>query len=483
MATTDSASARGVASAEGELQGKLGVRGLVLTALAFNTPLASLGGFVPLIIGMGLGAATPLVYLAVMVLMLFFAVGLVHMSKHMEKPGAFYSFVTAGIGRIPGLGAGFLALGAYFFMVVGCYVLGGYLWNHLFHDDFGVPEMPWYVWAIVTCLIVSTLTLFNIDISGRVLVVFLGIETAVVLIWEAFVFAKGGGPKGLGLDVTAQLGTGSVGFALLWGVGCLMGFESIQVFRSETANPDRDVPRATYLTVVFLAVFYALASWAYLAAYGTEQAMATAADPTAGFMTSVAQYVSVSFEKVVYFFLVTTGIAATLAMQNILARYLFAFGRDRVLPSWLGHAHPRWKAPRNAASVVIAAIVVSLAVLAIGNPDVVRAYAALTGLATLILEILFILTAVSVVVYFRRRTDLDEGLWRTLIAPGLAIVGLGFVVFMALKNRDVVVGSMSLANGGVALIAALFASGALYAVWLSRKRPEVWARIGDQDDA
>ncbi|MDH2416119.1 APC family permease [Nocardioides sp. CER19] len=482
MTTTDAARTPRATSSDQKLEGKLGVGGLVLTALAFNTPLATMGGFVPLVIGMGVGAATPFVYLAVMVLMLLFAVGLVHMAKHMEKPGAFYSYVTAGIGRIPGLGAGFLALISYFFIVVGVYVLGGYLWNNLFMTDFGTPSLPWWLWVIPGFLVVSALTLFNIEVSGKALVVILGLETVSVLIWEAFVFAKGGA-HGVGLPVTAQLHTGSVGFAALWGIGCMMGFESIQVFRAETREPERTVPRATYLTVIFLAGFYALGSWAYLAAFGTDAALATAADPTGSFMASVAEYVSASYAKVVYFLLVTTGMAATLSLQNILARYLFAFGRDRVLPSWLGHAHPRFRSPARAAAVVFAVIGVSLVIIALVDPDVVHAYSALTGIGNIVLQILLVLTAISIIVYFRRRTDLQEGTWKTLIAPALAALGLGTVVFLDFKNRALVVGDTTLADIGLAVVLAVFLAGAVYARWLRRNRADVWERIGNQDGA
>lgn len=57
----------------------------MLTALALNAPLAMMAGYIPFEIGFGLGAATPVVFLLVMALMLVFAVGVLAMARHMTQ--------------------------------------------------------------------------------------------------------------------------------------------------------------------------------------------------------------------------------------------------------------------------------------------------------------------------------------------------------------------------------------------------------------
>ncbi|MGW0949213.1 APC family permease [Streptomyces sp. NPDC002623] len=461
------------------LEGNLGTAGLVLTALAFNAPLAMMAAFIPLMIGMGIGAGTPLVYAAVAGLMLLFATGVVTMARHMDKPGAFYTYVTAGIGRVAGLGAGFVALFCYIVIAAGSFVLSGLMTSELVHALHG-PGVPWWAWSIVSWSICSALSLFNIDISTRVLGVCLVIEVVIVSVWDVAVFADGG-PQGLGLDFTAQLGTGSMGFALLWGVACLMGFESIQVFRAETRDPDRTVPRATYLTVIVLAGFYMVGSWAYLAAFGTDAAVATALNPTTSFLGSLEQYTSVVMRDLANILLVSSGIAALLAMLNISSRYGFSLARDRVLPASLARVHPRHHAPTRAAAMVSGVVFVLMLVPAVLRLDPVTVYASMIGLGNWGVLGLLVATSLSVVLYFRRNPGLVSSRWKTVVAPLLAMIGLLVVFYQATVNRDTLMGgNMTVATAAIGVVVALALGGLLYARWLRTHRPEVYARIGDQ---
>ena len=464
------------------LEGHLGTAGLVLTALAFNAPLAMMAAFIPLMIGMGIGAGTPLVYAAIAALMLLFAVGVVTMARHMEKPGAFYTYITAGIGRVAGLGAGFVALFCYVVIAAGSFVLSGLMTGELIHALHG-PNLPWWTWSIVSWSVCSALSLFNIDISTRVLGVCLVIEVVIVTVWDIAVFSDGG-PQGLGLDFSAQLGTGSLGFALLWGVACLLGFESIQVFRAETRDPDRTVPRATYLTVILLAGFYLVGSWAYLVAFGTDAAVATALDPTTSFLVSLEQYTGVVMRDLANILLVSSGIAALLAMLNISSRYGFSLARDGVLPAPLARVHPRHHAPTRSAATVSGVVFVLMLVPAVLRLDPVKVYSSMVGLGNWGVLGLLVATSLSVILYFRRNPGLVNSRWKTTYAPLLALIGLLVVFYQATVNRDALMGgSMTVGTAAVGVVVALAAGGMLYARRLRTHKPEVYARIGDQHDA
>jgi hypothetical protein len=82
-----------------QLEGKLGTGGLLLTVLAFNAPISVMAGLMPVVIAIGLGPATPFVYLGTMVLMLFFAAGLVALARHMSQLGVFDRYITHAMGR------------------------------------------------------------------------------------------------------------------------------------------------------------------------------------------------------------------------------------------------------------------------------------------------------------------------------------------------------------------------------------------------
>lgn len=473
--------ARPPAEPSPRLKGNLGTGGLLLTALALNAPLAMMAGFLPVQIGLGLGAATPLVFLVVMVLVLVFAVGLVTMARHMRQPGAYYTYITAGLGRVPGLGAGFLALTGYLLLGGGSYVLSAILADNLVHGFLHGPELPWWLWAVTLWGLVTGVSLFNIDVSTKVLGVFLCIEVAIVLIWDARVLANGG-PQGLGLDVTAQLGSGSPGVALLFGVASLIGFESLQVFRAETHDPFRTIPRASYLTVVCLAGFYALGSYSYLVAFGTGPALASAASPAASFLGSLGQYAGAVVRDLANVMLLTSAFAALLAIHNIAARYCFTLGRDGVLPTWLGRVNSRHYSPTRAAAAVALAIVVPLALVAALHVNPVTAYVAMAGLGIWTAILLMFVTSFAVVLFFRNRPGLESSTWKTWTAPSLAVIGFGCVVAQATLNSDVLIGgSSAMATCCILAVVAVAVAAMLYAAWLRTGRPHMWERIGEKD--
>jgi len=58
-----------------------------------------------------------------MVIVMIFAVGLNAMAARMTHPGAFYTYVTAGLGRAFGLAAGLVAMISYLAIGAGTYAL------------------------------------------------------------------------------------------------------------------------------------------------------------------------------------------------------------------------------------------------------------------------------------------------------------------------------------------------------------------------
>jgi amino acid transporter len=100
------------------LRGDLGTFDVVIMVLAYAGPLAVVGLFMSFVIGYGVGAATPLVFLLVTAGLCLFSFGYVAMSRRLPRPGALYTYVTAGLGRPIGLSAGLLAILSYSFFGV-----------------------------------------------------------------------------------------------------------------------------------------------------------------------------------------------------------------------------------------------------------------------------------------------------------------------------------------------------------------------------
>ena len=129
------------------LRGNLGVASIVFIVVAAASPLGVIGGPVPLGIAFGNGAGFPFSFVIATVVLLLFSVGFTQMTRFVPTAGAFYSYVSKGMGRGFGLGAAFVALLAYLALEAGVFGLFGPGLAELV-KSYGGPELPWWVWAL-----------------------------------------------------------------------------------------------------------------------------------------------------------------------------------------------------------------------------------------------------------------------------------------------------------------------------------------------
>ena len=195
------------------------------------------------------------------------------MTRHITNAGAFYAFISAGLGRVAGVSAALVALLAYTFLQVGLYGALGPAAASQAAAHLGVHG-PWWAFALGAWAIVAVLGLLRVDVTGKILGVLLCAEIAVILAETASGLAHpAGGHLASGtLSPSALTSGGFSTFGVLAVVAVLgfVGFEQAPVLAEEARNPRRTVPAATYLALGAIAVVYAGASWAM--AVGTGRA-------------------------------------------------------------------------------------------------------------------------------------------------------------------------------------------------------------------
>lgn len=466
------------------LGGRMGVAELVFTVLAFNGPLAAVAGYLALVIFFdGIGA--PLMLAAAGLITLVFAVGFTAMSRYMPHPGAFYSYITAGMGRVPGLGGAFLAVFAYGLVLLGVYPFFGIVSDQLVSKTFGGPHIGWYWYALAAWVAVALLSYRNIEVSARALLIALGLELAMVLVFDVAVLIDGG-PQGLSLApfdprIAVQH---NIGIALLFSVSLFLGFEATAIYREEVRQPLKTIPRATYAAVLVIVALYVVSSWLLITAFGIDDAARVArSDPAGMFLTAMGRYVGKAGVDLVSVLLISSVLAALLSIANVLSRYLFSLGKDGVFPTVLGQVHPRFASPYKASVAVSATMLAAgLLFVAIGA-DPALLYGSLAGVGGFAILILETITSIAVFVFFRRSRHI-VGLtrWHKVIAPLLATAGLGLVVVLAVMNFPTLIGgSQVLAVILQMLTWGVFLGGMVLALIYRRTRPAVYERIGRQE--
>jgi amino acid transporter len=465
---------------EHKLRGDLNTFHLLFGILAYNAPLVAVAAFLTLTIGYGNGLGAPVSYLASAVIVALFASGFLKMSRHIENPGGFYSYITAGLGREIGLGASFLAVSTYYLLLLGGYALSGVVVGGFVTDTLGGPDIPWWIWAALCQVIVAAFGYFNVALSARVLTAFMCAETLLILVYEAVVVGKGGAQ---GLSVSSftvdNVFSGSIGIGLLFAMLSFSGFEVTAVFRDEVRDPARTIPRAAYAFIAVIGIGYAFTTWVLIQAMGPSNAVeASAADPTGSVIATFQTYLGNVGVDLMSALLVTSGFASLLAVHNVLARYVFNLGVDRILPRRLGAVHPAHGSPHQASICATALIAVGFiaSVLASANPSIL--YGQLWGIFGIALQVLFILTTIAVLVFMWRTRPDDTTVWHRLIAPTLALCGLAVTLWLALKNISLLIPGNGAVTFTYIVLAGSIALGVVYARFLKSRAPATFAHIG-----
>ena len=450
------------------LTGQLGTAGIVFMVIAAAAPLTVIGGNVPLAVGLGNGAGAPEGFIIAALVLLVFAVGFVTMTPHVKEAGAFFAYATLGLGKRVGRGTALVALVSYTAIQLGVYGLFGWGANDLI-THFGGPELPWWLYATIAIAIVAFLGYRHIEISAKVLGVALILEIAIVVIMDASIFIHGGAEGISAASFTpAAIGSGPIGIAILFALTGFIGFEATAVYRDEAKNPEITIPRATYLAVIIIGVFYAISSWALVEAAGPDHAVSVAQQTLDGkgnmMLDSANHYIGTTLRDVMQVLLVSSLFACVLSFHNVVARYQFVLARKRLLPPALGHVHPRNNSPATSSVVQTVTALVLLALFAVvGLDPLVGVFGSMAGVATIGMVILMLTTSIAVLVFFARRPELAVGhLWRTRIAPVLAVVGLIISLWLVVSNFTLVTGGsidVSIALGLIpvaALVIGLF---------------------------
>jgi amino acid transporter len=158
---------------------RLGVPSVLYFILAGVAPLTVAAGVIPTAYAATGLTGIPAAFLVVGVVLAVFAAGYVAMARHVTNSGAFYAFISRGLGRPAGVAAALTALVAYSFLQVGLYGALGPAAASEAAAHLGV-HWQWWQWALAAWAVIALLGLARVDITGWVLGVLLTAEITVV---------------------------------------------------------------------------------------------------------------------------------------------------------------------------------------------------------------------------------------------------------------------------------------------------------------
>lgn len=466
---------------EGALaSGRLGTWDIVFFVVSAAAPLTViLSGAVTTFRLGGIGAPGAILFCAVVLIL--FALGFTAMSKSVRNAGAFYAYVSRGLGKPFGLGVSSVTVFAYISLVISFYGFIGFFAQFTFAELFGL-DLPWGVWSLIAVGLVAFLGYRKVDVGAKVLGVLLTLEVAILLVFAIAALADGG-PEPWSLasfDPQNVFFAPAAGTLFIIGFGAYLGFESTAIYAEEAKRPERTIPRATIIAIAFLGVFYAFTFWALTVAFGVEGVLEMARSDAFETMviTGTEDLAGAWAAFAMKVLIVTSFFACVLAFHNACTRYLFSLGREGLLPRALGRTSARSQSPAVASLTLSAFCAAGVLVAILVNADpflglALWTYA--TGVQGLVFAQAF--TAIAVVWYFAKDRR-GHGVWRVLIAPALGALGLvtGFVLIVT--NFEVVTGLEGPINQILLLpTPILFIGGIVVGLVLRARKPAYYATL------
>lgn len=303
--------------------GRLGAVAIAFFVISAAAPLTGMAGGAPFAMLLGNGAGVPFAYFLVTILMLIFAVGYVAMARHHTSADAFYSCVARAMGGHAGGAAAWLALLGYNVMQIGLYGLFGPAMALTLHGVLGIT-VSWWILSFIAMAAVAVLGYRQIDLSLKVLGVLVAGEFLIVLLFDVMVLVKGGaGATGQALSMSsytwAAFTSGAPGIGLLFAAASFVGFEAATIYSEEAREPHRTVPRATYIAVLAIGLFFMVTSWLMVNAYGDDAGLvaflasdALGGDPTNFLFAMARPYIGEFLTNKVMVFLFASSLFAAL---------------------------------------------------------------------------------------------------------------------------------------------------------------------------
>ncbi|HTX30857.1 MAG TPA: APC family permease [Solirubrobacteraceae bacterium] len=483
--------------------GAVGLVGVLFLTVTGSAPISAMLFNTPISVGYGNGLGTPAGFIVAGVVLTIFGVGYVAMSRKVTTAGGFYSFISHGLNRELGMASGLLMVSAYSVFEVS--LVGGFAYfAQLKLHHYGV-NIQWYWCGFFMIALIAALTYFDVRISARILGIALLCEVLTLLVFDIVIFTQASHnvsaaainpanafksyPGGHVAGATIAAGAWSIGlFFAFWS---WVGWEMAPNYGEESRNPRKNVPRALYISVIGLMIFYTITSWAGLSGYHSVDAAASVAQNNAAnfFFLPAHHFAGAFLQGCLSWFIITGSFACGMAFHNTTARYMYSLGRERILPAALGRTHHKWKSAHIASttqSVIAALILLAFALFAAVDPKLGSAdsvgYLQVYGLMAVmgVVSILAIQALVSLAIwnYFRTHHKEEHHWWTTISAPLLSLVSQAIVLYLAIKHLSFLGSGYSYAKWLCWADLLIFLGGLGYAFYLKRNDRAKYETVG-----
>jgi amino acid transporter len=185
-----------VASGHKLKTGAIGMVAVLFMATANAAPITAMSANTPIAVGYGNGLAAPGGFLFATIVLTLFTVGFVAMARHVTTTGAFFGFISQGLGQVWGMAAGLVATLAYVVFEGSLIGVFAYFTQSTLDSWFSISP-NWFLLACIGIVLIALFGHFDINIAAAFLGICLVAEVLLLAAMAFTVLFKGGGENGL----------------------------------------------------------------------------------------------------------------------------------------------------------------------------------------------------------------------------------------------------------------------------------------------
>lgn len=433
-----------MSNSSGLRKNSLGLFSLVFFVVAAASPLTGVVGGLPVAIFTGNGGGIPVIYIMACAILMVFSVGYIAMSRHVSDSGAFYTYISKGLGENCGAAASVVALIAYFSVQTAVVAMLGFFTQLFFQQHLGV-QVPWWLLSMLFVVIAWVLGIKRVEVGGKLLGVLMLAEVAIVLLTDVMLLVKKNGPLNISSFEPSVFMHGNLGIAFVFAIASFIGFESTAIYAEECRDPHKTVPRATVCALLIITAFFCFTSWSLVQAYDFDRLVQIARQDPGNFIFDITrQYVGQWAVDTMAVLLITSLFAASLAFHNNISRYIFSISRDGLIWKELCSTHPTNGTPHNASHLHSVILLLLLAGMgSVGIDPMAQIFAFGSAIATLSILVLQVGVSAAVIVFFRRKAIHDYSAWQVFWAPLIALSAMSITIILVVNNLQLLSGSDS----------------------------------------
>ena len=409
-----------------QLSRSIGLGRVLFQSIGVMGPGASI------VFGLGLiiantGEASPFTMLVTLIAAIFVAVGVGQLAVRVPGSGGIYSLASVALGSDVGFVVGWIyAIMALFLPAVAAILFG------IVGKDFCTTYLhftpTWWVLALAVLAVALAFSYFGVQISTRVTLALGTIEIFILCLVSVLLIVHAAGANTLAVfnpAKAAQAGKSTLTWTFLgvvYALAMFVDFTSAVHLAEEAKNPRRVVPRALLIAAIMIGLFYMLAMYAAVVAWGPSH--------LGGYLTSPNPWQKLSGELggwatvLVLLAILSSTAAMTLAGYTATTRLLFSMSRSGVLPHSLSKVHIRHKTPYIAAFVTGAITTVAMFVAAGKFGGAYNAFVYMITIVAVVFIFLYIIACVGCIVYFLTKGRAELNILLHVVAPLIAVVML-----------------------------------------------------------